>query len=606
MNRHIVPSIAAFAATAAVAAAALPEPSATLRLESISSLFDAATAIAAECAGPAVASQLVGGARQAVSGSGMVDDTKPVEAACWIGLSGDGGDFKAAALVSVPAGEAGSAGFFALIGAAPSEDGAPVPVDALPFPAAAAARDGKILLALVASDEAPDGVPGSPAAILGEAAGVFASEPLRADALLEGRCTGDLAKAKPFDAGSGLDLDDIAESLEEEFGISGAGQVLAKFFEAIAAESGTVRGVTFDVWVDPSDGLVLSTVADLEPGSGIAAASAGRAPVEAADLPADVGADAFVWAACSPEKDIKACEYVPELFSGLAAGAADQSRKDLLSETAEYCKKAFAAMASVKKSSLWIAPDSEGRPYTAIRIETADALAALKESEKSEQALAQKILPDFASAAGIAVDKTDDGCSVAIPVERTVSAIAAAVAKAADEEIDAGDAARISEAAKWLERLVGQTNVVAATASGDSVVETIHAAGAARPAGAPASPAAFALASRVPAGLAPVAVSEVYPSRIARAALKLYPEISAASPDARSMLFAGVPVSQPVRTLALADASRTACVTSVPMSELHFVANLVQIVVAARQSALGFDYDVLDDDDDDDDDDDED
>lgn len=607
MKPHLVPTLSAFFGAAAVAAAALPEPSATIRVQSLDALFTAASAVVAECAGPALASQLVGGARDTVAGSGAVATNAPIAAACWAAPSAEADEVRIAALLSIPTGPAGAGPLCGMLGLSPDDVSAPVAIDALPFPAALVSRDGRLLLALATSDELPEGVPASPAEILAESAGVFAAEPLRADALLEIRTGSELLGASWKDfAGNnvpGADdsdsaLEEVAEWLEEESGIAGALPALLAFADALSADSSAMAASTFDLWVDPADGLFVASVFEFAPASEASAGNAGRAAISPDDLPQDVGADAFFWSASSAPAEGAAVQALPKLLEDLAAGASGDETKAALALGATFVRNAMAAAKQVKTTTCWAAPDAEGRPYFSGRVETLDGGAALREAAKPARELLAKIAPAL-SGAGVRKEKTENGTEVFVPVSPALAALASATAKAAGETVDDGDAARIADAAKYLERVIGATNVVSCTEADGVFAKACHAAGAAKPAGAPASAAPFSLAPRAPEDLAPVAVGECAPSRFVRAVLKLFPEISEAEPLVASTLFAGVPVSAPVQTLELAGGSRSAVVAHVPMSEIHFLANAVQLAAVCRQRNVEADLDLdldLDDD----------
>ena len=607
MKSRIAPSLSAFFGAAAFAAAALPEPSATLRLESLSSLFSAASALVAECAGPALSAQVVGGARDAVAASGALDLSAPVSAACWATPQSAGEDAKFAALLSIPAGPDGAAALCGMIGLAGADLSEPVALDALPLPSAVVARDGRLFLALVADGESPAGLPSSPEGILAESAGVFDAAPVHANALLEVRTGRELTGASwkdfagnnvPGADDSGSALEEVAEWLEEESGIAGALPALLAFADALSADSSAMAASTFDLWVDPADGLFVASVFEFDPASEAAAANAGRAAISPDDLPQDVGADAFFWSAGSAPAEGAAVKALPKFIDDLAAGASGDETKAALALGATFVRDVLAAAKQVKTTTCWAAPDAEGRPYFSGRVETLDGGAALREAAKPARELLAKIAPVL-SDAGIRKEKTENGTEVFVPVSPALAALASATAKAAGETVDDGDAARIAEAAKYLERVTGATNVVSCTAADGVFAKACHAAGAAKPAGAPASAAAFSLAPRAPEGLAPVAVGECAPSRFVRTVLKLFPEISEAEPLVASTLFAGVPVSAPVQTLELAGGSRSAGVAHVPMSEIHFLANAVQLAAVCRQRNVEADLDLdLDDDDD--------
>ena len=590
MKPHLVPTLSAFFGAAAVAAAALPEPSATIRVQSLDALFTAASAVVAECAGPALASQLVGGARDTVAGFGAIDPAAPITAACWAAPSAEADEVRIAALLSIPTGPAGAGPLCGMLGLSPDDVSAPVAIDALPFPAALVSRDGRLLLALATSDELPEGVPASPAEILAESAGVFAAEPLRADALLEIRTGSDLSGCSWLNSANAGDdsepvLREVAELLEESCGIANALPALRTFAEALKADSAAVAGSTFDVWVEPGEGLFLAAVVDFDPQSPVVEMNAGRTAISPSDLPSDVGADAFCWGVSATPDRSRAAEAMPALFEGLASGTPDGAGKEALALSAAYARGVVAAAKQIKSTSYWVAPDAEGRPYFSARIETADGGAALREVDKPAREIAGKLAAAIPGT-GIAAEKTESGETVTVPVASAVSAAVAAIAKAAEEVVDADDAARIASATKYLERIVGATNVLSVTSKDGAFAKDWHALGAERPAGAPASPAAFALASRAPAGLAPVSVGEGSPSRVARAFLKLFPEAAGADTLGAATLFAGVPVSMPVRVLCLAGGPRAAVVGHVPMSEAHFLANLFQVVAIAKRDAL--------------------
>lgn len=590
MKPHLAPTLSAFFGAAAVAAAALPEPSATIRVQSLDALFTAASAVVAECAGPALASQLVGGARDTVAASGAVDNAAPITAVCWAAPSTEADEIRIAAVLSIPTGPAGAGPLCGMLGLSPDDVSAPVALDALPFPAALVSRDGRLLLALAPTDEPPEGVPASPVEILAESTGVFADEPLRADALLEIRSGREFAGCSWLNSANAADdsdsvLRDVAELLEESCGITNALPALRTFAESVKAESAAVTGSTFDVWVEPGEGLFLATVVDFDPQSPVVTMNAGRTAISPADLPSDVGADAFCWGASATPDRSRAAEAMPALFEDLASGMVDGAGKEALALSAAYARGVVAAAKQIKSTSYWVAPDAAGRPYLSARVETADGGAALREVAKPAREIAGK-LDAAIPGTGIVAEKTENGKIVTVPVASAVSAAVAAIAKAAEEEVDADDAARIASATKYLERIAGATNVLSVTSKDGAFTKDWHALGAERPVGAPASPAAFALASRAPAGLAPVSVGEGSPSRIARAFLKLFPEAAGADTLGAATLFAGVPVSMPVRVLCLAGGPRAAVVGHVPMSEAHFLANLFQVVAIANRDAL--------------------
>ena len=565
---------------AALAAAALPPPSATIRLSSADALFDASAAAGALCADPDVAGQLAGELREALAGLGVVDPARPVTAAVWADFANGGDDARAAAVVSIPV-LPGAKDRLADLAIPPEAfaDGicSNLPVATGSVRAALADRGDRFLAAVADARAIPAGIPGDPAALLAEAGDAAAPEALAPDALLEIRIGRDALRAMTAASCGDDAVEEIADVLEDAFGIRGAASALGRFFAGSKAKSDAVVSVADDFWFDGKSGLVAATTADLDPASAAAAAAEARPALGPAQMPGDVPPGAVAWfAQSSPDPLAASPRETGELLSAILADAipGSPSKNAFREALRKHAEAAAAAPGDPGPFSAWVAADGAGRPFFSASLAGTPS-AEVRESARGLAEAAAGILP----ASKMAVGDVEGGWKLSIPLDSAVEAAAREIASlpcGEEADFDAGDIAELRDDAALAPRLFVATNELAWSESGGAVRVQWHAAGAAAPAGsAPDAKAAVALAARAPAGMRPVAAWECIPSLAIQKVLDLYPETKASSEGLAEALRPAAGAAKPIAGLSLAGGGKVAEVTAVPFSELEFFARLL-------------------------------
>ncbi|MBQ7667371.1 MAG: hypothetical protein IJS46_05175 [Kiritimatiellae bacterium] len=580
MNTRFFAAVSALCG-AAIAASALPSPSVALRFESADAIVDAATTLAAECAGPLPAMMLQGRATATLAQTGIIDPTRPIEAVAWLDFGSlaatgsDGGesgaDARAALLLSLPAASENSLGTLLALAGMPSENadgGVCTNFPSIPGRTAATVRDGRLLFAFHSGDEAVKGVPDTPLALLDAAPEAFSNAFFRTDSLIEFRLDG--ALPKKLDDGNvfeGVDAAGFYEMLCDSLGIGDdLPRPVERLLDAAKAKREAVSRMTVDLWLSGTDGLTVSSVCDIDPASGFAKTLSDLPALDMKLLPRDTPTNAIAWALSAVETGTVAS------WVALDAGG---------------------HVATAAKIHGWT--DEKGREFLTSTREIAD--------------LAQGVIE------GLEVGGGDGEASwtASVPLASASKAAVAAAASFCDdgdvepEEIDEA-ALQVSQFAS---RAFGATNDVAVSfADGAFGFKFGARDGAVAEGRVPGTSAAMALAGRAPDSMRLCGVTEFFASKAMKELLTRYPEVVADMPSLPAMVFAGVSCEEPVRCISFAGENRLASVASIPLADIHAAINFAQIAAtmarAGSNQAMGpfvVDGTLLDGDDDDGDDD---
>ena len=372
--------------------------------------------------------------------------------------------------------------------------------------------------------------------------------------------------------------------LEETLGVEDLSALpLEKFSAAIDAQKDAVAGATVEIWISAADGLVVASTTDLDPASALAAAASALPALDEGALPSDVPPDFAAWFFSSAAAPSAVRGELPGFVRSLSQSCT------ALSPLADYLDEAVPACSEARNVCAWAAPDAGGLFFCSSSASGLDAGRGARLAANA-RALADKV---FGGVEGASVEGTGGASAwkASFPLDSAMESAVVALAGVFGEEPEDGDRAELRDAAGFVSRVFGATNEVG-MAFEDGVLRVRHHAAGGVAAGGrrPDASAALALAGRAPADMRPVAVGEFFAARTLRGLLSRFPESFADTPELPGALFEGVSADVPVRTLSLAGANKVSSVVSIPLADIHVLANFSRIGAAklaeARASAI--------------------